>query len=292
MSRGERRLGLVLLSPTVVLMAGFVIFPVFYACWLSLNRSDPFRQTFEFVGPANFVEVLGGADFWHSLWVGLGFTAATVSLQMIFGTIVALVLNRPFRGRGLARAIALFPYIVPTIVVALLWRWLLNDSYGIVNHLLRALGLIEAPIVWLGTPGMALLTVVLVNVWQFFPFVVITLLARLATIPEEQYEAARIDGASAWQQFAYVTLPHLATILAVIGLLRSIWMFQKFDVIYLLTRGGPLRATQHLPILAYNELFVSFRMGQAAAVAVLCFVILAVALGVYLKCHRPVEAEL
>jgi multiple sugar transport system permease protein len=291
-ARSERRLGLILLGPTLALMGSFVVFPVLYACWLSLNRSDPFQQTLEFVGPANFLNVLAGEEFWHSLWIGLVFTVATVSLQVVFGVILALVLNRPFRGRALARALALFPYVVPTIVSALLWRWLLNDSYGIVNYLLGVIGLIETPILWLGTPGMAMVTVVLVNVWQFFPFVVIALLARLATIPEEQYEAARMDGASAWQQFVHVTLPHLKTILAVVFLLRSIWMFQKFDVIYLLTRGGPLRATQHLPILAYNELFVNFRMGQAAAVAVLCFVILAMASGVYLKLHRPVEAEL
>jgi multiple sugar transport system permease protein len=137
-----------------------------------------------------------------------------------------------------------------------------------------------------------MLSVVLINVWQFFPFVVITLLARLATIPEDQYEAARIDGASAPQQFWFITLPHLKTILAVVVLLRGIWMFQKFEVIYLLTQGGPLRATQHLPILAYNELFVNFRMGSAAAVAVLSFLILAAASAIYLKIHRPVEAEL
>jgi multiple sugar transport system permease protein len=292
MERSERRLGLVLLAPTVLLMSGFVVLPVLYACWLSLTHSDPFRQTLQFVGLANFAALLAGQDFWHSLRVGCVFTVATVALQIGFGMVVALVLRRPFRGQGFARALALFPYIVPTIVAALLWRWLLNDSYGIVNHVLAALGLITAPVVWFGTPGMALVTVILVNVWQFFPFVVITLLARLATIPEEQYEAARIDGASAVQQFLFITLPHLRTILAVVFLLRAIWMFQKFDVIYLLTRGGPLRATQHLPILAYNELFVNFRMGEAAAVAVLCFLILAVASAAYLKLHRPVEAEL
>lgn len=292
MGRGENRLGLFLLAPTLTLMAGFVIFPLLYAVWLSLNQSDPFKQVTTFVGLANFGSVLGGEDFWHSLQVGLLFTFATVSLQMVAGMAVALLLHQPFRGRGLARALALFPYIVPTIVTALVWRWLLNDSYGIVNFGLSSLGLIEAPIVWFGTPALAMVSVIVVNVWQFFPFVVITLLARLATIPQEQYEAAQIDGASVSRQFWFITLPHLKTILAVVFLLRSIWMFQKFDVIYLLTRGGPLRATQHLPILAYNELFVNFRMGHAAAVAVLSFLILAAASAVYLKVHRPVEAEL
>ncbi len=292
MGTRENRLGLLLLAPTLALMAAFVVFPVLYAGWLSLNQSDPFRQATTFVGFANFQSLLAGEDFWHSLRVGLLFTLATVSLQVLVGTAVALILNQPFLGRGFARALTLFPFIVPTIVSVLIWRWLFNDSYGVVNFLLKTFGLIEAPIVWFGTPGMAMVSVILINVWQFFPFVVITLLARLATIPQEQYEAARIDGASAPQQFWFITLPHLKTILAVVILLRCIWMFQKFEVIYLLTRGGPLRATQHLPILAYNELFVNFRMGQAAAVAVLSFLILAVASGFYLKIHRPVEAEL
>jgi multiple sugar transport system permease protein len=288
----ENRLGVLLLAPTLVLMAGFVVFPVLYAGWLSLNQSDPFSQTLRFVGVDNFAAVLGGEDFWHSLRVGLLFTVSTVLLQMGAGLAVALALNHPFRGRDAARALALFPYIVPTIVSVLIWRWLLNDSYGVVNYLLLAAGLVSTPVVWLGTPAMAMVTVVLVNVWQFFPFVVITLLARLATIPEEQYEAARTDGASRLQQFWFVTLPHLKTILAVVFLLRCIWMFQKFDVVYLLTRGGPLRATQHLPILAYTELFVNFRMGHAAAVAVLAFAILAVASAAYLRLHGPAEAEL
>jgi multiple sugar transport system permease protein len=292
MSSRENRLGLLLLMPTLVLMAAFVVFPGLYACWLSLNQSDPFKQVMTFVGFANFQTLLEGQDFWHSLWVGVLFTGGTVSLQVVVGMAMALLLHRPFFGRGLARALTLFPFIVPTIVSVLIWRWLLNDSYGVVNFLLKTLGLVDAPIIWFGTPGMAMISVVLVNVWQFFPFVVITLLARLATIPDNQYEAARIDGASGAQQFLFITLPHLKTILAVVILLRGIWMFQKFEVIYLLTRGGPLRATQHLPILAYDELFVNFRMGHAAAVAVLSFLILAAASTLYLKIHRPVEAEL
>ncbi len=292
MGTRENRLGLLLLAPTLVLMAAFVVFPVLYACWLSLNQSDPFKQVMTFVGFANFQNLLEGQDFWHSLWVGALFTGGTVSLQIVAGMAMALLLHRPFFGRGLARALTLFPFIVPTIVSVLIWRWLFNDSYGVVNFLLKTLGLVDAPIIWFGTPGMAMVSVVLVNVWQFFPFVVITLLARLATIPDDQYEAARIDGASGPQQFLFITLPHLKTILAVVILLRGIWMFQKFEVIYLLTRGGPLRATQHLPILAYDELFVNFRMGHAAAVAVLSFLILAAASTLYLKIHRPVEAEL
>lgn len=292
MGTRENRLGLVLLAPTVMLMAGFVVFPVLYAGWLSLTQSDPFSQAAPFVGLANFQSLLAGEEFWHSLRVGLLFTVATVVLQVVLGLLLALLLHRPCYGRGLARALALFPFVVPSIVAALIWRWLLNDSYGIVDYLLKALGLIRAPIIWFGTPTMAMVSVILVNVWQFFPFVLITLLARLTTIPPEQYEAAQMDGASAPQQFWFITLPHLKTILAVVILLRCIWMFQKFEVIYLLTRGGPLRATQHLPILAYEELFVNFRMGRSAAVAVLSFLILAAVSAVYLKLHRPLEAEL
>jgi len=288
----EHGLGLLLLAPTLALMAAFVGFPVVYAAWLSFNRSDPFRQATSFVGLENFRALLTGTDFWHAVWVGLVFTVATVLLQTLAGLGLALLLHRQFPGRGMARALALFPFIVPTIVAVLVWRWILNDSYGVVNYLLLSLGIVDAPVVWLGSPGYALVSVIAMNVWQFFPFVVITLLARLATIPDTQYEAARVDGASPVQQFWFVTLPHLSTILVTVVLLRAIWMFQKFESIYLMTRGGPLGATQHLPILAYDEMFVNFRMGRAAAVAVLSFLILAGASALYLRLHRPAEAEL
>jgi multiple sugar transport system permease protein len=292
MGKRENRLGLLLLSPTLALMAGFVVFPVLYSAWLSLNQSDPFRQVTTFIGLQNFRALLGGPDFWHALWVGVVFTLATVALQTLIGLGIALLLNRKFPGRAIARALALFPFIVPTIVAVLIWRWILNDSYGIVNYLLLSLGLVAGPVVWLGTPALALVSVIAMNVWQFFPFVVITLLARLASIPQTQYEAARVDGASPTQQFWCITLPHMKTILAVVVLVRCIWMFQKFENIYLMTRGGPLAATQHLPILAYDEMFVNFRMGRSAAVAVLSFVILAGASALYLRLHDPAEADL
>lgn len=292
MGKREDRLGLLLLTPTVALMAGFVVLPVLYAGWLSLNQSDPFRQVTTFIGLQNFRALLGGTDFWHALWVGTVFTVSTVLLQTLLGLGLALLLNREFPGRGLARAVAIFPFIVPTIVAVLMWRWILNDTYGIVNYLLIALGLVDSPVVWLGSPGMAMVSVVAMNVWQFFPFVVITLLARLATIPQTQYEAARVDGASPIRQFRYITLPHLRTILGVVILLRCIWMFQKFENIYLLTRGGPLRATQHLPILAYDEMFVNFSMGRAAAVAMLSFLLLAAGSALFIWLHESAEAEL
>jgi multiple sugar transport system permease protein len=292
MGTREERLGLLLIAPTLALMAAFVVFPVLYAGWLSLSRSDPFRQVTTFIGLDNFRSLLLGREFWHALWVGSVFTGSTVLLQTLLGLGLALLLNREFPGRGVARAVALFPFIVPTIVAVLMWRWILNDTYGIVNYLLLALGLVDAPVVWLGTPTLALVSVIAMNVWQFFPFVVITLLARLATIPQTQYEAARVDGASSVQQFWFITLPHLKTILGVVVLLRCIWMFQKFENIYLMTRGGPLQATQHLPILAYDEMFVNFRMGRAAAVAMLSFLLLTVASALYLRLHEPTEAEL
>lgn len=251
MGTRENRLGLLLLVPTLALMAGFVVFPVVYACWLSLNQSDPFSQVTTFVGLANFQALLRGDDFWHSLRVGFFFTLATVSLQVLLGTAVALVLHQNFYGRGVARALTLFPFIVPTIVSVLIWRWLFNDTYGIVDFLLKASGLIRAPIIWFGTPGMAMLSVILINVWQFFPFVVITLLARLATIPEDQYEAARIDGASAPQQFWFITLPHLKTILAVVILLRESGCSRSLKPSTSLPRGvhcGPRSIFRFLPI--------------------------------------------
>lgn len=287
----ERPLGFALLMPSILVMGIFILFPLLYVVWLSFNQRDLFTPTMTFVGLDNFRRILADSEFWTSLRTGVIFAGASVGIQVILGLTLSLALNESFAGRGIARTIALVPYMIPTVVAALMWKWVLNDLYGIVNYTLQTVGLIRTPILWFGSPDMALLTVILVNVWSFYPFVVIALLARLSAIPRELYEAAQVDGASVWERFWHVTLPQLKSIILIVILLRGIWMFNKFDLIYLLTRGGPLGSTQHLPILAYTKAFTNFQLGQAAAVAVMIFVILAVTSVLYLRFARPIEQE-
>jgi multiple sugar transport system permease protein len=202
----------------------------------------------------------------------------------------ALLLNEAFRGRNLLRGVVLFPYVIPTIVAVILWKWLLNDSYGLVNHLLLAAGLVSRPVAWLGR-DFIMSSLILTSVWQFFPFVVVTYLARLQTVPPELYEAARVDGAGAWRRFLHVTLPQTRSVLFVIILLRSIFMFTKFDTVWLMAGdGGVSRYIRTLPVYAYSRSFTYLQAGMGAALAVIMFVMLLVATVVYFRMFRREEA--
>jgi multiple sugar transport system permease protein len=189
----------------------------------------------------------------------------------------------------LARSLILFPYFISTVVAVLVWKWLFNDLYGIMNHFLITIGLIEFPMDYLGTMPNAMISVILVGAWKYFPFVVIAVLARLQTIPDTLYEAAKIDGAGPIARFFDVTLPQLRDVLVVIILLRAIWDFKEFDLIFLLTGGGPLSDTQTLPLLVYQEAFALNDMGMASAFAVVMMLIMLVFMIVYIRRTRTEE---
>jgi multiple sugar transport system permease protein len=291
LSRARHALtGLLLFLPAAAVIFGFIFFPVGYSVWLSLTNKHAIRADYDFVWIQNYAELAADGDFWWSFWRGVVFAVGSIGLQVLLGLVVALLLNQPFWGRGFVRGIALFPYMLPTIVVILIWKWLLSASYGPVNYALQALGLIHAPIVWLGDQWLMPSTI-FVAVWQFFPFVVISLLARLQTIDLQLYEAAAIDGAGAWRRFAYVTLPELRHVLFVVVLLRTFFMFTKFDVPWLMATGGGLQElVQNLPVLAFRKTFRFFQAGEGAAISVSLFAMLIVLTVVYFRAYRR-EAE-
>jgi len=211
-------------------------------------------------------------------------------LQLGVGVPSALLLNEGFRGRNLLRGVVLFPYMIPTIVAVILWKWLLNDSYGLVNHWLVAAGVVAAPVAWLGKDHI-MTSLVITSVWQFFPFVVVTYLARLQTIAPELYEAAKVDGAGAWRRFRHVTLPQTRNVLFVIVLLRSIFMFTKFDTVWLMAgEGGVSRYVRTLPVYAYARSFTYLQAGMGAALAVLMFLMLLAVTAAYFRVLRDEEA--
>jgi len=212
--------------------------------------------------------MLTSGEFWVSLWTTILWTVGTLTLQIVVGVAMALLLNLNFYFRSLARSLVLFPYFVSTVVAVLVWRWMFNDVYGILNRALIVSGISDMPLDWLGSMPNAMISVILVGAWKYFPFVVIAVLARLQTIPDELYEAARIDGAGAWSRFWDVTLPQLREVLVVIVLLRTIWDFKEFDLIYLLTGGGPVTSTETLPLLVYKQAFGMNAMGRASTYAI------------------------
>ena len=287
--RKSALVGWLLLAPSLLLLGGLVVFPVLYNVWLSLFDKHAFMPVQAFVGLRHYRYFASDPEFWTSFYYGSVYAGVTMALQLGVGVPAALLLNEAFRGRTLLRGVVLFPYMIPTIVAVILWKWLLNDSYGLVNHLLLGAGLVRAPVAWLG-PDYIMTALIVTSVWQFFPFVVVTYLARLQTIAPELYEAATVDGASAWRRFLHVTLPQTASVLFVIVLLRSIWMFTKFDTVWLLAgEGGVSRYIRTLPVYAYSRSFTYLQAGMGAALAVIMFAMLLAATAVYFRVFRTEE---
>lgn len=278
-----------LIAPTVLVFCAVIVYPLISAIYLSFfNIFTPTLEG-EFVAFSNYVELLQTGQFWNALGNTLIWTVGTLTLQIIFGVGMALVLHQNIWFRSLARSLILFPYFISTVVAVLVWKWLFNDLYGIMNHLLITAGLIDFPLDYLGSMPNAMISVILVGAWKYFPFVVIAVLARLQTIPDSLYEAAKIDGAGPIARFFDVTLPQLREVLVVIILLRAIWDFKEFDLIFLLTGGGPLSDTQTLPLLVYQEAFALNDMGKASAYAVVMMAIMLVFMIVYIRKTKSEE---
>jgi multiple sugar transport system permease protein len=284
----DRHLGLILLMPSVLFFVTLLLFPLGYGIWVSLFQRHLLDPGGTFVGLGNYAWLLANGEFWSALGHSVVWAGATVGLQLVLGTAVALLLHRPFWGRSFARGLVLFPYMTPIVSVVLVWILLYSALYGVLNYLLLRLGLVERPVAWLAHPDTALLSVILVGTWKYFPFVVVMVLARLQVIPQETYEAARVDGAGGLGRLVYITLPQIRDVLVVVALLRTIWMFNNFELVFLLTGGGPLRSTMTLPILVYEQAFGLYEVGRGSAVAVVMFLFL---VGVMLLYFRFVPKE-
>ncbi|MDJ1018377.1 MAG: sugar ABC transporter permease [Paracoccaceae bacterium] len=289
LERNYARLGILLIGPTVLVFCAVIVYPLVSAIYLSLFSIYTPTLEGEWVGLSNYRELLAKGEFWSSLWTNIIWTVGTLTLQIVFGVGMALVLHQNLIFRSLARSLILFPYFVSTVVAVLVWRWLFNDLYGILNHFVMLSGASDMPVDWLGSMPNALLSVILVGAWKYFPFVVIATLARLQTIPDHLYEAAKIDGAGPIARFFDVTLPQLRDVLVVIIMLRAIWDFKEFDLIFLLTGGGPVTSTQTLPLLVYKEAFALNQMGMASAYAVVMMAIMLVFMILYIRRTREEE---
>lgn len=276
-------LGVLLIAPTVLVFCTVIAYPLISAIYLSLFSIYTPTMEGHWVGFDNYAKLLASGEFWRSLLNNVVWTVGTLTLQILFGVLVAMMLHQNMIFRSLARSLVLFPYFLSTVVAVLVWRWLFNDLYGILNHLFMWAGIIDMPVDWLGSMPNAMISLIFVGAWKYFPFVVIAVLARLQSIPEELYEAATIDGAGWFSRFFDVTLPQLREVLVVIILLRAIWDFKEFDLIYLMTGGGPIISTQTLPLMVYKDAFALNQMGGASAVAVLMMLVMLIFMTLYLR---------
>jgi multiple sugar transport system permease protein len=272
------RFAYMLIIPSLVLITLLSLYPIVEGIIVSLQRQNMLRgDPNAFVGAANYRRALfDEPQFWSSLAKTVYWTAGSVAGAYLLGLALALLTNMNIHGRGFFRALFLIPWVMPDVCTALLWKWLYGDEFGVINFLLAKFGLIGHPITWLSDQNLAMPAVIFVQIWKLYPVMFITLLAALQNVPNELIEAARIDGATMGQRFRYVTFPFIRPTSLVITLLASLWTFQAFDIVYLLTGGGPADATKILPTLVYDKAFWGLEMGYATAVAFLMLLCLLV----------------
>lgn len=271
----DRRLAWLFVLPALGLVALVALFPLGWTAWESLHLHDlrmPWRGR-PFIGLANYVELLGDPRFHGALLHTIGFTVVSVALELVIGLAAALALDRAFRGRGLVRAAVVLPWAIPTVVAALLWRFMFESEAGIANAALEGLGVVREPVVWFVRAQTAWVPVVLADVWKATPFVALLLLAGLQGIDRSLYEAAAVDGAGPWWRLRHVTLPLLKPAILVALVFRTLDAFRVFDLIYVMTGGGPGTATEPIALYTFNALLQNLRFGYGAALSMVVFAI-------------------
>ncbi|XWN30966.1 MAG: sugar ABC transporter permease [Devosia sp.] len=277
--RNTHLFGYLLLLPAVLLIAAIIAYPLILSLDLSFQnvkiaRIGAERQPFTL---GNYRELLTSSEFWHSAWITLKLIVIVSALCLAIGLSTALMVNQPFRGRRMARLMVALPWAIPEVVVVMIWAWIFDSSFGLMNWLFIQSGLFYEPLAWLSNKTGAFSVIVTAMVWKGYPFVSVMLLAGLQAIPQDYYNAAKVDGASVWQRFMYVTLPCLSPVIGVTMILVILWVFRDFSIIKVLTGGGPINATQTLSILTYDTAFSFFRMGYGAAIGMVTLVMCAIA---------------
>jgi multiple sugar transport system permease protein len=258
-------LGYLMLVPLLVFVIGMLAYPFFSALYLSFTKKI-LGQAPEFIGLAHYIELITeDLRFRKVAYNSIVYTVSAVALKLIFGMIMALVLNQPIRARGLFRGLLLLPWVMPTVVTALTWNWIFDGTFGVLNYILLSLHLVSMPVPWLADRTMAMVALILVNAWRGFPFFGVSLLAGLQTIPQERYEAAEVDGASLFQRFRHITLPGLRGVIIVTTMLSTIWTFNDFALPMILTRTGPNDATNIFGTYTFQVGFVGSRLGYGIA---------------------------
>lgn len=272
---------LALLSPAVLVTLAIVFFPMVQTAWMSLHEYVLFRpKNFDWVGLQNYINVFQDEVFWISLRHTVLWIAITVPAQALLGLATALLLNQQFPWRPIARALIIIPWALPSVVIALMWAWIYDSNYGILNDLLLRIGILETSIPWLANPDTALYAIILTLTWQGFA---VMILAGLQSIPRSYYEAASLDGASALRQFWHITLPGISGVLFTAILLRTIWVANSMDVIFVMTGGGPGYSTYTLPLYAFLEARTNLNFGYGSALAMTFTLLLLGIVILYLK---------
>ncbi|MFB8789299.1 MAG: sugar ABC transporter permease [Potamolinea sp.] len=271
----EQRTGWLMVTPAFLILSVIFVYPILRSFWLSLftkNLGTKLKPIFS--GLDNYGRMMGDSRFWQTLWNTIIFTSTSVLLELVLGMAIALILHQAYKGRSLVRTVALLPWALPTALIGLAWTWIFNDQFGVWNDILIRLGIIQTGVNWLGNPITAMMAVIAADVWKTTPFISILLLAGLQSIPTELYEAYAIDGATPWQSFTKITLPLLMPQIVIVLLFRFAGAFGVFDLIQVMTGGGPGGTTEVVSLYIYSTVMRYLDFGYGAALVVVTFLFL------------------
>lgn len=271
--KADTWVGYLLIAPALLTLLAIIGYPLVKAFIMSLHRNiltKPYLGQ-PFIGLENYQTVLQQDYFWNAVVNTAVWTGANLAAQLLLGLGIALLLNLEFPGRALARGAMLIPWVTPSVVAVLTWRWMYDAQFGVINDLLVRFGLIDKGVAWLGNTGTAMTAVIIESIWKGTPFVFVMLLAALQAVPKELYDSAKVDGANTWNRLWHITMPVIRPTLLIAATLTTIYTFNNFNAIWLMTEGGPLRATETLTILVYKQAFQAFDLGQATAIGVITF---------------------
>jgi multiple sugar transport system permease protein len=278
------------LVPAALCMLATVVVPIMLAMKMSLYNDILYKpQEYRFIGLGNYLRLADDPVFWLTLWNSFIWVFGSVVFQFVLGFAAALLLHQAFRGRALVRTLTLLPWIIPGVVVGLIWEWLYQPNYGVINDLLMKAGWLHDRVAWLSSPDLAMAAVVFTNVWRGIPFFAIMLLAGLQAIPGELYEAAHVDGAGVLARFRHITLPLLRPIIVVATATRIIWTFNYADLIFVMTSGGPANATQITSTYTLLQAYANLDFGYAAALSVVLLIVMLAFTAAYLRLTRGIE---
>jgi multiple sugar transport system permease protein len=270
--------GLVFALPALIVLFMLIAYPVFYTGLLSVTNDQG-----QFTGLQNFSNVLRPRVTTQALWNTLWWVVGSIFFQVLLGVAAAILLNQNFMGRALVRSITLIPWLIPGIVAATTWAWMFHTEFGIINYMLTSTGALDEPVGWLTRSNTVMPAMIAINVWKLFPFVAIMVLAGLQSIPQELYEAARIDGASYWEEVRHVMLPQIRPVITAVTLLLVIWALNAITIIYAITKGGPANRTVITPIQIFRLAFENVEFNQAAALSVMFFGVVMLIVLAYIK---------
>ena len=277
--------------PAILVVGLLLLYPVGTSIFYSFTSKHLIKAKYAFVGLDNYIKVLADKDFLQAFLTSVKWTVCSLIGQILVGFTAALALEKIKRGRGIYRTILIIPWAFPSIVIALSWKWILNGVYGFIPNVLVKLGICDTVPQFFSSAELVFGTLVFINIWFGAPLIMVNVLSALQTVPKDQYEAAQLDGASAWQSFVHITLPHIRVVVGLLVVLRTIWVFNNFDTIYLITGGGPADLTATVPIYAYNVGWGLKQLGVSSAVTILLLIFLLLVCMVYFKILDKWEKE-